>query len=118
MPQSLAHRPAPCHRVITEMRPRMAKADLPKPEIDTWRERIGRAIQRALSLRGWSLKEFAAAVGRDERQVGRWINGQERAQFDAIFAVDTLRAPVLQALAELARVRVRTTIEFSEQVSA
>lgn len=63
---------------------------------------VGKAIQRAMSLRGWSLKEFAAAVDRDERQVARWLNGEERPQFDAMFAREDFRQPLVLALAELA----------------
>lgn len=91
----------------------MAKATLKSDingEPDGWREAIGRAIERAMFLRGWSLKEFAAAVGRDERQCARWITGGERPQFDTLFAVEALRQPLIQAMAELVGVKVRTTI--------
>jgi len=80
----------------------MVRADLRKAEADHWRFAIGLAIERTLSLCGWSLKEFAAAVNRDERQCARWITGGERPQFDALFAVERLRQPLIQALAELA----------------
>ena len=80
----------------------MVKADLRKAETDRWRCAVGLAVERVVSLCGWSLKEFAAAVGRDERQVARWITGRERPQFDALFAVEQLRQPTIQALAELA----------------
>jgi hypothetical protein len=80
----------------------MAKASIRKAEMADWREAIGRALQRAIYLRGWTLKEFAVAVGRDERQCARWMTGAERAQFDAIFAVDSMRGPFVIALAEQA----------------
>ena len=85
----------------------MAKADLRKP--DMWREQIGGAIQRAMSLRGWSLKELAGAVDRDERQCARWIDGTERPQFDTLFGVETFRQPLIVALAELAGAGVEVT---------
>jgi len=92
----------------------MAKADLRLPEMDAWREQIGHAIQRAVSLLGWTLKEFAAAVKRDERQCARWINGSERPQFDVLFAVEALRQPLVLALAERAGqgVEIETTIHL------
>lgn len=89
----------------------MAKADLRKPEIGDFREQIGRGIERARLLSGLSLKEFADQIGRDERQIARWITGAERPQFDAIFAVKALRGPMVVALAELSEtVDVQTTI--------
>jgi hypothetical protein len=90
----------------------MVKAQLRKPEIDQWRFAIGRAIERAMTLAGWSLKEFAAAVDRDERQCARWITGGERPQFDALFAVASLRQPLIQAFAELAGVDVEVTVRL------
>lgn len=86
---------------LENLRPRQAKADLNPIEIP-WREQIGHAIQRALSLAGLSQKEAAALVGRDVAQLARWINGSERPQLDAMFAVEVLRSPLVIALAELA----------------
>lgn len=100
------------HLLRAETRPRMIKADLRKAETGTWRTHIGAAIQRAISLRGWTLKEFAAAVERDERQCKRWMTGDERPQVDAMFAVESLRQPLIQAFAELAGegVEVQTVV--------
>lgn len=103
------------HRLLAETRPRMAKVSLPdvrKPEADTWRADIGRTVQRAISLLGWSLKEFAGAVGRDERQCARWIAGIERPQLDVIFAVPPLRRVWVIAIAEIVGedVEIETTI--------
>ena len=100
------------HRVIPETRPRMAKADLRKAEMDDHRRRIGAAVARAIALRGWTLKECAAAVGRDERQIARWCSGDERPQLDAIRAVESLRAPMLQALSEAFGGDVEITIRI------
>lgn len=88
----------------------MAKADLRKAELRDWRVAVGGVLHRAMILRGWSLKEFAAAVDRDERQCARWMDGTERPQFDTVFAVVTLRQPVLQAWGELAGAEVQTII--------
>ena len=92
------------HLPSSEITKRMVKADLPKAEIADWRAEIGRCVERARVLSGLTLKEFAGVVGRDVRQVGRWMNGEERAQLDAIFAVKELRGPLVIALAELSQV--------------
>lgn len=91
-----------------------AKADLRKAESERLRSVIGRAIDRARQLRGWSLKELAGAVDRDERQVSRWISGEERPQFDALIAVESFRQPLIVAFAEIAGegVTISTTIEI------
>lgn len=78
-----------------------AKADLRKAETDDFRQRVGAAIERARMLCGWSLKEFAGKVDRDPRQVARWEDGTERPHFDALFHVESLRQPLVIALAEL-----------------
>lgn len=105
------------HPEVSEIRPsRMAKADLRKSEpVDTWRARLGKAIDRTRQLSGLNLDEFAQAVGRDQRQVARWISGLERPQFDAIFAHPSLRHALLVALAELAGSGVEVTTSIRIQ---
>jgi transcriptional regulator with XRE-family HTH domain len=95
-----------------------ADRDLRKAENDGWKERVGKAIERTRTLATLTLKEFAAQVGRDERQVARWIDGTERPQIDAIFAVDHLRGPLVIALAELAHdIEVITEIRIRRKAS-
>jgi ribosome-binding protein aMBF1 (putative translation factor) len=101
--------------LIPQTRPRMAKADLRKPKsVD-----VGRAIGRAQSLRGWSLKEFAAAAERNERQIAAWIAGTEHPQLDTLFAIVSFRQPLIVALAELAGlgVVVDTVITIRQAVA-
>ena len=95
--------PAPARHVerLDGLRPAMAKA-VQKKDLHVWREQIGRVITRVWSLAGLSQKEAAALIDRDQAQVGRWERGEDRPQFDAIFAVPSLRRPLIQALAELA----------------
>jgi len=113
MPATLPAPTAARHRLLPDMRPAMAKADLRKADLADWRAAIGRAVERTRTLTQRSLKEFADAIGRDERQVARWIAGSERPQFDAIFAVSALRASAVLALAELAEeIEVSTTIRI------
>lgn len=111
MPSTIRHAEVGSHLLRSEIRPRMAKADLRKAET-AWLKTVGQAIQRAASLVGWSLKELADHVGRDERQIARWINGGERPQFDALLAVEELQQPLVIAFAEMVgqRVDIETTI--------
>lgn len=96
---------------IGDVRPRMAKVDLRKAEThEATRKQIGDAIDRCRTLCRLSLKEFAQALDREERQVARWIAGTERPQLDAIFANTQLHLAFVQALAELANAEVVTTI--------
>lgn len=89
---------------IGEVRPRMAKAVLRKAE-------IGKAIERTRTLCQLTLKEFSSAIGRDERQIARWIAGTERPQLDTIFAAEELRDALIQALAEQSdRIQIQTVI--------
>jgi hypothetical protein len=76
----------------------MAKADLRKAATNE----AGRAIARAMHVRGWSLKEFADAAQRGERQLARWMDGTEHAQLDTLFAIVSFRQPLIVALAECA----------------
>ena len=79
----------------------MAKADLTNRENADFRAQIGQAVQRSFSLAGWSIKEASARIGKEPAQVSRWIAGTERPQFDALFAVEELRWPLVQCLARL-----------------
>lgn len=111
MGASLAHAAAPRHLLRSEMRPKPAKADLRKAENVEFHAVIGACIDRARLAVGWNLNEFADAVRRDTRQVKRWIDGVERPQFDALFAVAVLRGPLVIELARLSEdIEVETTI--------
>lgn len=101
MSSSVLDQPISRHRELSEIRGSMLRADLRKAETDD-RRVIGRAIVRARSLLGWSLKELAEKVGKDARQVARWESGDERdrAQLDALWAVEEFRGPFVIALAE------------------
>jgi hypothetical protein len=92
----------------------MVKAVLRNPERDVWRVGVGQAIARVQARSGLSLKEFSAALERDERQVARWFTGLEHPQVAALFAVPALRQLVIVALAELAgeSVEIETNIRI------
>jgi hypothetical protein len=107
MPETMPDLSGPALRVRAET---PTRSGLRKAEIDAWKPRLGDALERAVSLCGWSLKEFAGAVDRDPRQCARWMDGSERLQLDAVFAVERLRQPFVQALGELADADVQVTI--------
>lgn len=88
----------------------MAKADLKNRESA---QLIGRVVQRCFALAGISQKEAAALVNRDPAQVARWISGAERPQMDALLAVESLRQPLVIALAELAGSGVEVTTHIA-----
>src|SRR3990167_6114817 len=93
MPPMVADKPAARHPELSEITPTMARADLRKTENVDFRAEVGACLQRAASLLGWSLKELAGKLGRDERQVSRWLNGHERVQVDVVFDCEELRQP-------------------------
>lgn len=112
MSSSVAKPIAERHRELSEIRPAMAKADLRNAESIDFRAEIGACLQRAASLLGWSLKQLAAAVKRDERQVARWLNGQERVQLDVVFDCEELRQPFALQLSKLSGADWHIHVEF------
>lgn len=91
----------------------MAKADLRKAE-----NHAGQAIERAQQLCGWSLKEFAGAAQRSERQLARWKDGSEHPQLDTLFAIVVFRRPLIIALAEQAGLGVDVQTVITLKVAA
>jgi ribosome-binding protein aMBF1 (putative translation factor) len=88
----------PRHRLLPEKAGKVAKVvgqSLRKPEM--WAE-LGRAIAYARADQQLSLKEFAARMDKDERQVARWEAADERPQIEAVFAVREFRAALVIGL--------------------
>lgn len=110
MPQTVAAATTTSHRVIAEMRPELLKADLRKTENRRFWPETGACLDEARRVMGWSLDQLAGEVGRDARQVRRWIAGEEQTQIAAVFAVEALRQPFVIALARLAQCEVITEI--------
>ena len=108
MNHSIEHSTDRAPRVIPEMRPVMVKATVRKREVEP--VDIGFCLDVARRKVGWNLDELAHALGKDARQVRRWISGDERTQMDVVFSVEQLRAPFVVALAELSGLDVVTTI--------
>lgn len=102
MDMSVASESEPRHRVISERRPEMARASLRSGERVVNAAQIGACLDYARRVVGWSLDQLACELGRDARQVRRWIDGAENAQVHVVFSVPDLREPFVIALAGLA----------------
>lgn len=120
MPQSLPNRSAANHLLRPDMpRARMAKAYVRKADTE-FKTKVGKAVERMRTLAGLTLDELAGLIDRDSRQVARWITGEDRPHFDACFAVERLRMPLVIALAELVEsgVEIDTVIRLRIRESA
>lgn len=115
MPATVAAEPSARHRVLPETANRMVRADLRKAETDTDRARkqaLGRACEIARGA--LSLKEVAALLSRDERQIARWERGEETPQLDRYLAHESLW---LRLLVELARLRTDVGVLVTTQIT-
>lgn len=111
--------PAPdCHLLLPEKSQKQAKAEVRKADDEMWRAAVGQVVEDIRLLAKLSLKEFADAVSRDERQVARWISGADRPQFDAVVAVEELRQPLVIAIARLAGQGVEIVTQITVRRSA
>ena len=88
--------------VIGEMKPKMVKASLPKGESPDFLVEIGGCLDFARREVGWTVDQLSAELGKDSKQVARWMRGEERTQIDTVFRVPQLRAPFVIALSRLA----------------
>ena len=117
MNSKVANTAVSSHPVFPDIgRPQMAKVDVRVPDT-AWNELLGRAIQRAVALVGWSNKEAAAHIGVDDAEFGKWLSGARRPQFDRMFAVQPLREPLCVSLAQMVGAAVRTQIEFERKTA-
>lgn len=106
------------HKRLENVSPVMAKADLNFIETP-WRQQIGAAIEEAIAMANRTQKEVWAALGhQDGAQLHHWLSGKERPQFDALFAVEWLRQPLVIALAKLAGEGVEITTHIQIRRSA
>jgi len=114
MAPSIATSMGVSHRFLLDEPVRsMAKADLKNLEKPDFQAEIGKGVARARLLVGWSKKELAAEVRKDEAQISRWESGKERPQFDALWSVPSMRGPLVIALAELSgQIEVNTVLQI------
>lgn len=110
------------HRTLGEIpKAKQAKADLTFRETRQieadFRAEVGQAVQRAISLVGWSVKEAADHIGRERAQVSRWIAGTETPQFAKLWTLgERFQQELVIALAELVPcVSVRTQITLERK---
>ena len=95
---SVAQPVSTLHRANGESAGRMAKASLPKGENPRWQE-LGACLDEARAELRWTLDRLARELDRDDKQVGRWLRGEERPQIEVVIGVGELRAPFCMALA-------------------
>lgn len=116
---TLAQPNLPTPLLVTEKPSRMAKVaagGIRKAETEAYYASLGRCIAEVQHAFGLTLKEFAGELDKDERQVQRQMEGKERPQLEAVFAVERFRGPLVIALARLSadvdvvtEIRVRRT---------
>ena len=102
MSPSIGQPSLPTPLLLTEKSARMAKADLRKSEIDPYYAQLGGCVRDVQHAFGLTLQEFAAELGKNESQVRRQMEGKERPQIEAVFAVPRFQGPLVIALARLA----------------
>lgn len=105
--------PPASHRVLPEKSSGQLRANLRKAESEDSLKELGECLGFARRYVGWSLKELAAALNRDERQIARWERGEEKLSIVAVFAVPKMRQPFVVALAKLASCDVDITVRMS-----
>ena len=120
MSPMLAQANLPTPLLVTETRPKQAKAALKgvrKTEIERLWAKWGGCIGEVQGVFRMTLQEFAAALQKDERQVARWIAGQERPQIETVLSVERFAGPMLIALARVeSGVEVDTVIHVKRTV--
>jgi ribosome-binding protein aMBF1 (putative translation factor) len=110
MSASLHDRVASGPRVIPEKASAMAKAEVRKAENDEIQADIGGCLDYARRDAGWTLEQLAAELGRDPRQIRRWIANEETVQTHVVWKVRALRQPFVIALAKLAECSIEVVI--------
>jgi hypothetical protein len=103
MGSSLPQPSLPTPLLLSEKPRKQAKAtlkDVRKAENTVLWTKWGAAIEDVQCLFRLTLKEFAAELQKDERQVQRWIEAKERPQIETVMSVARFEPPLLIALAQ------------------
>lgn len=107
------------HLVNGEMRRRMAKAVLPKGENAVRAEwlLLGECLNDARNVLRWTVDRLARELERDEKQVARWMRGEERPQVETIIVVPILGTEYAIALAGRTGCVVETVVRWQRRLS-
>jgi hypothetical protein len=87
------------HLLNSVRAPRMAKVHAASHGNPASWAVIGECFDEVRQDARLNVDEFAAALKRDPKQVGKWLKGIERPQFETVFDVEQFRQPLLLALA-------------------
>lgn len=120
MNSSLIQPNLPTPLAVSEKRGNVAKvahADLRKTEKDELWAELGKCMVSVCYDAQLSLKEFAASLGKDAAQIQRQMEGKERPQIEAVFAVRRYRPALVIAMARLTN-EVETFTEIRVRRSA
>ena len=104
MSPSLAQQNLPTPLLVSEKPRKAAKVApevLKKTEKDELWGELGKCMVFVCYDAKLSIKEFAAKVGKDAGQVQRQMEGKERPQIEAVFAVPEFRAPLVIAMSRI-----------------
>ena len=113
MPSKSAAAVLEAPRELPEKADRMVKVVLRKAEDAAIQAQLGAALKAAANSLGWSLKELAAALERDDRQIARWLDGHEHVQLSRVWGVKALQVPFIEALSKFTTgCEVETTIRI------
>ena len=102
MQSSIAQQSLPTPILLPDKSKKQAKASLKtvrKTDIQPCWLKWGAAIEEVQCVFRLSLKEFASELGKDERQVQRWIEGAVRPQIETVLAVPRFEPAMVIALA-------------------
>lgn len=81
---------------------------------------LGRVVERAIALAGLTKDQAGREMGyANASTISRWLSGEESVQLGRVWAVEALRMPLIQALAEAAEsgVVVETTVRLRRQTA-
>lgn len=106
---------------MSEIKPEMVKVRLDSATARNVRRDVGKAIERACSLVGWSKKELAGRLAGEDGNIDawvvklhRWMSGEERPHLDALLSVEEFCQPLLLVLTKefVQGAEVTTEIRF------
>lgn len=99
-------------KVLDDLPMRQAKVHVKK--LDNWDQRVGQAIENAISMAFATQTDVWKAMGHnDGSELSRWISGARTADFAKLFSIGWLRKPLVICLAGLVEgIQVETTLRM------